>query len=80
MPHKSNSEKLESCETKGQHLLYFLAEAIPSVIYIIFYDWANSRGRYADGSFNFMIKHMDGHIPSPLIMFTCTGLPHALLE
>jgi len=27
-----------------------------------------------------MINHKDGYIPSPLIMFTCTGLRHALLE
>jgi hypothetical protein len=27
-----------------------------------------------------MIDDKDGHIPSPLIMFTCTMLRHALLE
>jgi hypothetical protein len=27
-----------------------------------------------------MINDNDGHIPSPLIMFTCTALRHALLE
>ena len=27
-----------------------------------------------------MIHNKDGHIPSPLIIFTCTALPHALLE
>jgi len=27
-----------------------------------------------------MIDHKDGHIPSPLIMFTCTAFRHALLE
>jgi len=27
-----------------------------------------------------MISDKDGHIPSPLIMFTCTALRHALLE
>jgi len=27
-----------------------------------------------------MIDDKDGHIPSPLIMFTCTALRHALLE
>jgi len=27
-----------------------------------------------------MINNKDGHIPSPLIMFTCTALRHALLE
>jgi len=27
-----------------------------------------------------MIEDKDGHIPSPLIMFTCTALRHALLE
>jgi hypothetical protein len=27
-----------------------------------------------------MINHKDGHLPSPLVMFTCTALRHALLE
>jgi hypothetical protein len=27
-----------------------------------------------------MINDKDGHIPLPLIMFTCTALRHALLE
>jgi len=27
-----------------------------------------------------MIDDKDGHIPSPLIMFTCTALCHGLLE
>jgi hypothetical protein len=27
-----------------------------------------------------MIDDKDGHIPSPLIMYTCTALRHALLE
>jgi len=27
-----------------------------------------------------MIDDKDGHVPSPLIMFNCTTLPHALLE
>jgi hypothetical protein len=27
-----------------------------------------------------MIDNKDGHIPSPLIMFTCTALRQALLE
>jgi len=35
---------------------------------------------YADGFYNSMIDDKDGHIPSPLIMFTCTALCHALLE
>jgi hypothetical protein len=35
---------------------------------------------YADGLYNSMIDNKHGHIPSPLIMFTCTALCHALLE
>jgi hypothetical protein len=35
---------------------------------------------YADGFSNSMVNDKDGHIPSPLIMFTCTALRHALLE
>jgi hypothetical protein len=39
-----------------------------------------NRGKYADGFYNSMIEDKDGYIPSPLIMFTCTVLRHALLE
>jgi hypothetical protein len=35
---------------------------------------------YADGFYNSMTDHMDGHIPLPLIMFRYTTLRHALLE
>jgi len=35
---------------------------------------------YDDGLYKFMIDDNDTHIPSPLIMFTCTVLCHALLE
>jgi len=64
----------------GQHPLYFLAEAIPGIIYIKFYHRGNNRCKYADGFYNSMINDKDGHIPSPLIMFTCTALRHALME
>jgi hypothetical protein len=40
----------------------------------------NNRSQYADGFNNSMIDVKDSHIPSPLIMFTCTVLHHALLE
>jgi hypothetical protein len=66
--------------TNGQRPLYFLAEAIPGFIYIKFNHRANNRGKYADGFYNCMIDDKDGHIPLPLIMFTCTALNHALLE
>jgi hypothetical protein len=66
--------------TNGQRPLYFLLEVIPRVIYIKFYHRANNRGKYADGFYNSMINDKDGHIPSPLIMFTCTALRHGLLE
>jgi len=66
--------------TNGQHPLYLLVEAIPGYIYIKFYHRANIRGMYADGLYNSMIDDKDGHRPSPLIMFTCTALRHALLE
>jgi len=66
--------------TNGQRPLYFLSEAIPWFIYIKFYHRANNRGKYADGFYNSMINDKDGHIPSPLIMFTCTALRRALLE
>jgi len=40
----------------------------------------NNRGKYADEFYNSMINYKDGHIPSPLIMFTCTALRHDVLE
>ena len=49
-------------------------------MYIKFYYWANNPGKYADGFYNSMLNDKDGHIASPLIMFTCTALRHALLE
>jgi hypothetical protein len=45
-----------------------------------FYHWANNRNTYADGCYNSMIDDKDGQIPSPLIMFTCTVVNHAVLE
>jgi hypothetical protein len=35
---------------------------------------------YADGFYNSIIDDKDGHIPSPLIMFTCTALRHTLQQ
>jgi hypothetical protein len=55
-------------------------EAIPWCNYIKLYHQPNNRGKYADGFYHSMIDDMDGHIPSPLIMFTCTALRHAFLE
>ena len=40
----------------------------------------NNHRKYADGLNNCMINDKDGHIPSPLIMFTCTALRCARLE
>jgi len=64
----------------GQRPLYFIAEAILRCIYTKFYHRANTRGKYVTGFYNSMINDMDGHIPLPLIIFTCTALHHALLE
>jgi hypothetical protein len=66
--------------TNIQRPLYFLSEAIPQFIYNKFYHRANNCGKYADGLSNSIINDKDGHIPSPLIMFTCTALRHAILE
>ena len=63
----------------GQHPVYFLAEAIPWFIYIIFHRLANMGSKYVDGFHNSMINNKDIHIPSPLIMVTCTALHHAHL-
>jgi len=57
-----------------------MVETIPGFIYIEFHHLANYRGKYADGLINSVIDAKDGHIPSPLIMFTCTALRHGLLE
>jgi len=40
----------------------------------------DNRGTYADGFYNSVIDDKDGHIPSPLIMFSCSALRHALVE
>jgi len=49
-------------------------------MYIKVYHWGNNDSRNGDGFSNSMIDDMDGHIPRPLIMITCTALCHALLE
>jgi hypothetical protein len=64
----------------GQVALYFLVEGILWFIYIKFYHRANHCGKYADGFYNSMIYDKGGHIRSPLLMFSCTALRHALLE
>jgi len=64
----------------GQRPLFFLAESNPRFICIKLYYRANNCGKYADGFYNSMIDDQEGHIPLPLIMFTCTVLCHALLE
>jgi len=74
---RRESRKLQ---TNGQRPLHFLAEEIPQYVYIIFYLRENNRSKHADGFYNSMINDKDGHIPSPLIMLTCTTLRHALLE
>ena len=53
-------------------------ETIAAFIYLKFYHQANTHSKYADGLFNSMIDNKDGHITPPLILFTCTGLRHAL--
>jgi len=49
-------------------------------MYINIYHRANNRGKYADGLYYSMLDDMDGHIPSTLIMFTCSALRYALLQ
>jgi hypothetical protein len=49
-------------------------------IYIKFYHRVNQRGNYAYGFYNSMTNDKDGHMPSPLILFTCTALHYAPLE
>jgi hypothetical protein len=66
--------------TDGQLPIYFLAESIPQFIYIKLCHWANKHGKYADRFYTFMIDHKDGHIPLPLIIFTCTALRHPIVE
>jgi len=64
----------------GKLPLYFQGVAILQLIYIKCYHRANNRSQYGDGFHYSMIDDMDGHIHSPLIMFTCTMLRHSLLE
>ena len=40
----------------------------------------NNRSKYADGFYTSMIDNKDSHIPSPLIMVTCTMLRHPPLQ
>jgi hypothetical protein len=47
---------------------------------IKFNHQAYNRVKYVDGFSNSMIDDKDGHIPLPLIMFTCTAFSHAILE
>ena len=49
-------------------------------IYIKFYQQANIHCKYAHGFYNSILDDMDGHVPSPLNMFTYTALRHVLLE
>jgi len=64
----------------GQRPRYILVEGIPQFINIKFYHWANNHGKYADGFNHSMSDYNDCYMTSPLIMFTCTALCHALLE
>ena len=66
--------------TNGQNPLHFLVEGIPEFIYIQLYPPANNCSKYADAFHNSMSDDKDIHIPSPLLMFTCNALRHALLE
>jgi len=65
---------------KCQRLLYFLAEWIPELIHMQFYHRAKYRSKYADGCYNSIIDDKDRHVPSPLIMSTCSALRHAILD
>jgi hypothetical protein len=53
---------------------------MPQYIYIKFYHRVNNCGKYAGGFYNSIIDNKDGHISSPLIMFTRTALLHAFLQ
>jgi len=64
----------------GQPPHHILPEDIPGFIYIKSHHWVYNRGKHADVFYNSMIDDKDGHIPSPLIMFTCTAFRHALLQ
>jgi hypothetical protein len=66
--------------THGQCPHYLLAEAITWFVCIKYYHRANNHGMYVAGFYNPMIDDKDGHIPSPVIVFTCTALHHPRLE
>jgi len=66
--------------TNGQHPLDFRADSILQLIYIKLNHRANNHYKYTDVLYNCIIDHNDGHIPSPLIMFSSTALHHALLQ
>ena len=60
--------------------LSFPVEAIPGFIYIMFDHCVHKRSTSADGLCNSMIEDTDSHILLPLIMSTCSMLPHVLVE
>jgi hypothetical protein len=66
--------------TNSQPPWNFVAEAIPGYISIQIYHPANHHRKNWDVFNVSMIDIRDSDIPSPLIMYTCTGLHHAPLE
>jgi hypothetical protein len=79
--HSPNPTQGESkAANNWQGSIYFLMGPIPRMFHIKFYHCGNNRGMYADRFDDSMIYNKEGHIPSPLIMLTCTALRHAFLE
>jgi hypothetical protein len=63
--------------TNSQPPQYFLADAILGFIYIQIHHPAIHHGKNWDLFNVSLIDDRDSDIPSPLIMYTCTGLHHA---
>ena len=66
--------------TNSQNPLAFLVDSILRLIFTKFHPRPKNHGKYSNGCYNSMIHNQDGHIPLPLITFSCTALRHALLE
>jgi len=64
--------------TTSQRPLYIQVQAIRGYIYLKLTHQVNSWSQLAYGLYNCMIDDNDGHIPLPLVMFTCTTMRHAL--
>lgn len=61
---------------QGEHASLFLADEIPRLIHIIFFQRIRKKGEDGQGHHGYLRKYM----PPSLIAFVCTLIHHALVE